>query len=635
MEIGVVSKILGTVLPLVKDPIKDKILRKAEVIKYLQTLGIDILKPDFESIYVHALLKYGIEFPDKLHLIKFFELKETKKYIKEHLYQKESDLENTFDTLLHTGQGESFLLLKSNDIQTEDLHTEYKILKNYIDEYTIKSSLPIQNKQTELLEMILDKLQSLQPNLVTEAYTNTSYTTGNNNTTIQASENSNISVTYNITNEIEKTIPKIVYSKPENFYLARKLQKKQAVKKDINYSFVEEIIHSPVAPVEPDEFTFEEIVKKYSKVVILGDGGMGKSNELNYWAYIWSADAAVPYYPLRLSLKNFPTNTNLANYLNENHISWQTTPNLVLLLDGLDETSTNFDAIVTLINSFAELHATIKIVVTCRTTSYHLEKNDKQELKGKLDKFTLCEFVPLDTEDMLQYCKEKGVAQPENFIKEVAQQKLKDLVTIPFYLDKLVEIFNEKDALPKKRSDLIDKIINKRLGYEKFEKLKKIEQQETILRDELKKIAFVMTSLNKFELTEDEYHKIVTNETTRKLLETVGFWKKNIAVWQFEHNIFQEFLTAKALLSYDFEKVKATVCLDFGEKPVLIYWGAALAFLAELYEEEQAYNFYKWLAKKAPRFLNNCSFDNLDENLRLALFKELFENEKVPIYSWW
>lgn len=634
MEIGVVSKILGIVLPLVKAPIKDKILRKAEVIKYLQTLGIDILRPDFESIYVHALLKYGIEFPDKLHLIKFFELKETKKYIKEHLYQKESDLENTFDTLLHTGQGETFLLLKQKNTQTEDLQTEYKILKNYIDEYTVKSSLPIQNKQTELLEMILDKLQSLQPNLVTEAYTNTSYTTGNNNTTIQASENPNISVTYNITNEIEKTIPKIVYSKPENFYLARKLQKKQVKNsqgKEI--LFLDEYSNLPNS-VETNEFTFEEIVSKHSRIVILGDGGMGKSTELAYWAYLWSNENS-SYYPLQLSLKNFPTHTNLASYLNENHISWDTIPNLVLLLDGLDEKSNNFDYLVQLINGFAELHLTISIVVTCRTTFYHLATNDKQELNGKLNNFIVCEFVPLDKESMLQYCELKGVVQPQKFITEVANQKLKDLAAIPFYLDKLLEIFNEKDALPKKRSELIEKIISKRLGYEKFDKLKKIEQQENILLAELGKIAFVMTSLNKPVLTEDEYYRIVRNESNRKLLETIGFWKKNIADWHFEHNIFQEFLTAKALLSYDFEKVKKIVCLNFDKQPILIYWGAALSFLAELYEGEQAYEFYKWLAAKAPRFLNNCSFDNLDEDLRLKLFKELFETKKVPHYSWW
>jgi len=381
--------------------------------------------------------------------------------------------------------------------------------------------------------------------------------------------------------------------------------------------------------------TFEEIVSKYSKIVILGDGGMGKTTELDYWAYSWSADKTISFYPLRLSLKNFPTNTTLANYLNENHISWQAIPNLVFLLDGLDETSNNFDHIVTLINGFAELHTTITIVVTCRTTSYRLEKNNQQELKGKLDKFALCEFVPLDTESMLEYCKEKGIAQPENFIREVTNQKLKDLATIPFYLDKLVEIFNEKDSLPKRRSDVIEKIITKRLTYEKVDKFRSIEEQENILLAELEKIAFVMTSLNKVVLTQKEYFSIVKQEANRKLLETVGFWKKNIIDWQFEHNIFQEFLTAKVLLRYDFEKVKQIVCLNFEEQPILVHWGATLSFLAELYEGEKAYNFYKWLAEKAPRFLTVCSFDNLTDKRRLDLFKELFESKKVPYFTWW
>ncbi len=149
--------VVGLVLP--------KTERSQWAIALCKEMGIDILKPDFESIYAHALVEYGIEYPEKTLWIRFFSLKDTTEYIKTHLYKKpENELVGKFDTLLHTGQGDIFLRFKKANIQTENVEAEYKELKKHLDFYTKKStdknSALAQN--TQLSNEILKKLEEIR-----------------------------------------------------------------------------------------------------------------------------------------------------------------------------------------------------------------------------------------------------------------------------------------------------------------------------------------------------------------------------------------------------------------------------------------------------------------------------------------
>lgn len=156
-------KPLASLPKLLAKPALQKLERSQLVIHLLKGSGIDILKPDFDSVYAHALVEYSVDNREKEAWITFFSLKETKEYIKTHLYLKpEEDIFRQLDGLLHTGQGEVFLQLKRENAQTEDAKREYLSLKKYLGEYTEKSQLPQQAYQTGLVKEVLDEINKMR-----------------------------------------------------------------------------------------------------------------------------------------------------------------------------------------------------------------------------------------------------------------------------------------------------------------------------------------------------------------------------------------------------------------------------------------------------------------------------------------
>ncbi len=147
-----------------------KLERQPWVIASLKGSGFEVLKPDFESIYAHALVEYAYDaYPDEENKtwVDFFSLKETAQYIKAHLYKKpEQELEGKFDGLLHTGQGKEFLALKNIQAQTGDVAREYQKLKKYLDEFTEKSRTPAQAQHLELSQKLLNEVKAIQSSLL-------------------------------------------------------------------------------------------------------------------------------------------------------------------------------------------------------------------------------------------------------------------------------------------------------------------------------------------------------------------------------------------------------------------------------------------------------------------------------------
>lgn len=167
----IVLKSLAVVPKMVWDLAKPKLERKQWLIAALRGSGYEVLKPDFESIYAHALVEYAYNaYPDESIRIwvDFFALKGTAEYIKLHLYKKsETALENVLDGLLHTGQGKEFLALKNIHAQTQDVMTQYQVFKTYLDNFTVQSRNPEQNQHFELSQTLLQEVKNIQKSLLT------------------------------------------------------------------------------------------------------------------------------------------------------------------------------------------------------------------------------------------------------------------------------------------------------------------------------------------------------------------------------------------------------------------------------------------------------------------------------------
>ena len=117
-----------------------KVERTQLVVSLCEELGVNILDTSFDSIYSHALVEYGIEYPNKEMFLTFFALDKTREYVKQHLYKKPAEeLHNQLSGLLHTGTGKIFLKLKTADIQRDDIIEEYDVLTQFIEKYRQQS----------------------------------------------------------------------------------------------------------------------------------------------------------------------------------------------------------------------------------------------------------------------------------------------------------------------------------------------------------------------------------------------------------------------------------------------------------------------------------------------------------------
>jgi hypothetical protein len=167
----IVLKSFAVISKMVWDLAKPKLERQQWLIAALRGSGYEVLKPDFESIYAHALVEYAYEaYPEENAKIwvDFFALKATSEYIKQHLYKKEiADLTNVLDGLLHTGQGQTFLTLKNSQAQTKDVMVQYGVFKKYLDQFTIQSRNPEQNQHFELSQKLLEEVKNIQKSLLT------------------------------------------------------------------------------------------------------------------------------------------------------------------------------------------------------------------------------------------------------------------------------------------------------------------------------------------------------------------------------------------------------------------------------------------------------------------------------------
>jgi hypothetical protein len=166
-------KSLASIPKMVWGVAKPKLERNQWVIASLKGSGYEVLKPDFESIYAHALVEYAYDaYPDEgiKTWVDFFSFKDTATYIKQHLYQKpENELETVLDGLLHTGQGQTFLALKNIQAQTTDVMQQYQTLKKHLEDYTQKSRNPAENQHFELTQDVMQEVKNIQKSLLTIA----------------------------------------------------------------------------------------------------------------------------------------------------------------------------------------------------------------------------------------------------------------------------------------------------------------------------------------------------------------------------------------------------------------------------------------------------------------------------------
>lgn len=389
---------------------------------------------------------------------------------------------------------------------------------------------------------------------------------------------------------------------------------------------------------KPDRYFLKEecsedtsdLVKKNNKIVLLGDAGSGKTTELQRIAHFFSQDNS-PFYPIMVSLNVYVTQ-NISELLPSN---WKEIPQnqLLILLDGLDEIeSKNRNDAIRQIELFSEKHLDLHIVVSCRTNFY---KKETERLSGTLKGFSSYVLLNLDEREKEKYIETKLGPQKEDFKESISRNRLQNLLKMPFYLVELVRLFEENKSLPKTKAKIFEKLLNARiqLDEEHFRNIIELREKQNTIIETLERLALGMEVLGRNYITNNEFQKLISEDSLRELIKYCTVLKKNEGkqvTWQFEHKNFQEYLAAKVLSRQPLDTIKEFISFAPNYRKIIPSWVNTLSFLLSIMDEDSTLfnELIDWIKEIESELITKCEPERIDVSTRFRIFKSIFDHYK-------
>jgi predicted NACHT family NTPase len=217
-------------------------------------------------------------------------------------------------------------------------------------------------------------------------------------------------------------------------------------------------------------------VERYTKLMVLGKPGAGKTTFLQYLAiHCNQGDFQAHRVPVFIRLKTFAedaldeNNFSLLDYINQEFyrygISQQEVEillnqgRILILLDGLDEVpEVASDEIIKQIRKVSEQHYKNQLIITCRIAAQEYRFRGFTEVE-------IADFKPEQIETFVnkwfvavaRNSQEEGLKKASLFLEQMelpGNQPIKELAATPVLLNLTCLVFQAKADFPAKRSDL-------------------------------------------------------------------------------------------------------------------------------------------------------------------------------------
>ncbi len=375
-----------------------------------------------------------------------------------------------------------------------------------------------------------------------------------------------------------------------------------------------------------DSESIFQAIEKNKHISLLSDGGMGKTTELKQIAYHYS-QSNDSYRPIFVSLNKY-TSKNISEYFPS---YWELIPEnkLLVILDGFDEiqSKNKLDAIRE-IEQFADKYPDIHVIVSCRNNFYNIETGNRTALLSDFKSYIL---VELEHGEIKGYVENKLNSNSTEFFASIERHNLYNLLKVPFYLIHLTELFKKNHNLPTSKAEIFKAILDSRIQRDvaHYRKTKELNPDKDKIIENLEYIALSMECLSRNYIKDDEFKQLLPETSSRELMQYCTVWKKqekDIVMWQFEHNNFQEYLAAKKLSTLPLEIIKKYIAFEPDYHKIIPSWINTISFLISLYDNQDLLD---WILMIDPKLCVKFESDKIDVSKRIQIFKEIFSEYKA------
>lgn len=410
-------------------------------------------------------------------------------------------------------------------------------------------------------------------------------------------------------------------------YIPRKLTNPERPTKKYGYTYYD-------SQLLADHISDCHAENRPARVIIRSDAGLGKSKELDYLAFHYSTTSRL--FPIIVRLKLY--RGDLDKLISAFYEFWLQVPKqrLLLLFDGLDEIPNNLlENFIGQFNFLLQNYAPANIVTTARSSFSLKSIGDGADEMSRLKPQYL---KPLDQYDIAKYYQDRGlsVASIKKFDDLCKKTRLMDLLNNPFYLKNLVDLFEHPSlSFPKDRAEAISQIIELKLEEDKIKYPFMLPTADYLLF--AKKLAVYLTLTGRNSIVEGQLKELTmlrAGDIRYCSLLSCEENDKALSIY-FEHNNFQEYLTASYLDSLDWGRLQR---LLFHEpvflilKPRLVNTANYLFTIMEKTNDKYS-RFFHTLKEHNPELLLRFEKDKIELETRLVIFKHLiFQGKKEGLY---